>query len=246
LHACEIGVCSNVCLRADWSCLGENSAPPASAGPLVWYQTLGDFPNATNPLPGFHARACMIGDHDCTASMLGKDVSGASGLVTVPLEKNVHTGLVSNYFELTGPDSTYPPYLMFPPQWILSHSDWHPLPLVSASLIRVVSGEPPPGTGGVVFQMHDCNPRFNGRVLSELAGIAVNVVTPADSLAQTFYGNLSMTSMTDDSGIGFIKNVEPGQIELEARRVPQGDLIETRKITVRAGAVTHVILGPVP
>jgi hypothetical protein len=116
-------------------------------------------------------------------------------------------------------------------------------------LILVASGDPPPGTGTVVFQVRDCNPRFNGRVLAELAGVAVNVVTPADSLAQTFYfqnSSLSMTGMTDNSGGGFIKNVEPGQIELEARRVPQGDLIETRKITVRAGAVTHVILGPVP
>ena len=239
-----VGVrCANTCFEEDWSCLGHVESPGSSAGPLTVYGYIEDYrgidPTGVTPLPNFTVKACS---YLTCATPIAESVSNDDANVQLALTPGLDA-----YFEVTAPAGLdYPTHLFFLPQWLQLHSFRWTFDVYRRDSLAVL---PPsePGRGAVLFLVHDCNPRLSPSP-PRAAGVEVTAEPPGDPAHYTLKNFVPDDGAiaTDENGVGFIINLQPGVVKLFAHRHDTGELIGITPIIIRADATTVVELVPTP
>jgi hypothetical protein len=233
------GRCQSQCFNEDdWTCLGRVQWPDPSEGWGSLYGTVIDNPGGA-ALEGFRIRGCV--PRDQCDKPFAETKSDPDGTFFLDISKSPFG--TTAYVEVSAPSGlNYPKHLFFEPPDVFNHAarlDYYVYVRESYNSVPL----PDPTLGGLLFFTYDCSGR-------RVAGVEVTP-SPAGSSDPPAYVIPGLRADPRDTatlpaGIGFIKNLPPGQVTLSMRRQSTQESIGIQRVVIEADAMTIVDLFPTP
>jgi len=234
LRSCLRQSCAEACgLRRSWECVGSVSPPKPIEGTLLFaieLVTLGDSRAA-----GVQVVACNALSEPCAE--VTRSTSNDQGVAVIEIANT--ESRFNGYLQLSHPDfipsrmSWSPALTGNPPTGAWPLTTWSEIDLLAAE-IKVLLDH---ALGMAVIAVRDCGDE-------PATGVRLAV---SDANARVLYIRQNRPSPTaadtDDTGLGFVGNIEPGIHDVMAYDGTDR-LVARTPVTIRSGIVSYVQLSP--